>query len=107
MAPCLTFRSPRSISRFTSAPLSDGSPASLRTSAKPPMFRVDGGHVGAAALERSRLASIRIPAPSSGPALFVPTVGRSQVGKVHFGTRRFRHSPAYAGLRALALIESS
>ncbi len=62
------------------------------------MFRADGGRVGAVALEKSRHASIRIPARSSGLAPFVPTAGRFQAGKVRFGTRRFRHSPAVAGI---------
>ena len=69
------------------------------------MFRADGGRVGTVALEKSRQASIRIPARSSGLAPFAPTAGRFQASKVRFGTRRFRHSPAVAGLKRSGFVE--
>ncbi len=106
-AACLIYRSPRSISRFTSARLSDGSPAPLRWISNSPMFHADGGRVGAVALEKSRHASIRMTARSSGLAPFVPTPRRFQAGKVRSGTRLFRHSPAVAGLSALVSSKSS
>lgn len=103
MAPCPTYRSPRSTSRCTSAPSSDGSPDPLRRIPDPPMSRAAGGRRDAAAWVRSRPASIPIPARSLGPAPSVATAGRSPAGKGRFGTRRARPSPAVAGLSAWAL----